>query len=231
MLRIAGLAKNSFVDYPGRIAAVVFAAGCNYDCFFCHNRALIPPDAPEIDGKAVWELLERRRGMLDGVVISGGEPTLQADGLHSFLIRAKSLGYQCKLDTNGSRPAVVAALLERQLLDYVALDIKLPPARYAELGGAAAWQSVSQTLSLLRAGSIPFECRTTFVPQLTIDDIKTMAGAIAPVSRWALQAYRVPALYKPTDRFRVMAAPHTPEDMRRAAEAARACGGEVVIRG
>lgn len=230
MFHLAGLAKNSFVDYPGRITAVVFAAGCNFDCFFCHNRALIS-DAHIIDIEAVWELLERRRGMLDGVVISGGEPTLQPEGLQAFLTRARGLGYLCKLDTNGSRPQVVAGLLERRLLDYVALDIKLPAQRYGELGGGAAWEPVVQTLALLRAAAVPFECRTTFIPQLTIDDIAAMAEAIAPVPRWALQAYRVPAQYKPTDRFRVMAAPHKPEDLLRAAEVMRACGGEVVIRG
>ncbi len=231
MIRLAGLAKNSFVDYPGRIAAVVFAAGCNYDCFFCHNRALIDAGAPPINSDQLWEMLTRRRGLLDAVVVSGGEPTLQGEGLHAFLCRVRALGYLTKLDTNGSRPEVVGALLRDRLLDYVALDIKLPPARYGELGGAAAWQPVARTLELLRTGNVPFECRTTFVPQLTMDDIAEMADAIAPIPCWALQTYRAPALYKPTDRFRVLAAPHGPEDMKRAAEVARACGGEVVVRG
>ncbi len=231
MIKLAGLAKNSFVDYPGRIAAVVFAAGCNYDCFFCHNRALIDAGAPPIDIAQVWEMLQRRRGLLDAVVVSGGEPTLQSDGLRAFLFRVRALGYLIKLDTNGSRPEVVEALLGDRLLDYVALDIKLPPARYGELGGAAAWQPVERTLELLRTDNVPFECRTTFVPQLTMDDIAEMADAIAPIPRWALQTYRVPALYKPTDRFRVLAAPHGPQDMKRAAEAAKGCGGEVVVRG
>lgn len=231
MLKLAGLAKNSFVDYPGRITAVVFAAGCNFDCFFCHNRALISMDAPDIKENAVWELLERRRGMLDGVVVSGGEPTLQPEGLQAFLSRVRGMGYLCKLDTNGSRPEVVAGLLARRLLDYVALDIKLPPQRYGELGGSAAWEPVAHTLALLRAAAVPFECRTTFIPQLSMDDIAAMAAAIAPVPRWALQAYRMPAQYKPTDRFRVMAAPHKPEDLRQAAQVMGACGGEVVARG
>ena len=231
MIKLAGLAKNSFVDYPGRIAAVVFAAGCNYDCFFCHNRALIDANAPPIDSAGVWELLERRRGMLDAVVVSGGEPTLQSDGLKAFLSRVRTMDYLTKLDTNGSRPEVVEALLRDRLLDYVALDIKLPPARYGELGGAAAWQPVERTLELLRAGNVPFECRTTFVPQLTMDDMETMARAIAPIPRWALQTYRAPALYKPTDRFRVLAAPHGPQDMKAAADAAKGCEGAVEIRG
>ncbi len=231
MLKLVGLAKNSFVDYPGRIAAVVFAAGCNYDCFFCHNRALIDAGAAHIDSTVVWEMLARRRGLLDAVVVSGGEPTLQSDGLKAFLSRVRTMDYLTKLDTNGSRPEVVEALLRDRLLDYVALDIKLPPARYGELGGAAAWQPVARTLELLRSNTVPFECRTTFVPQLTMDDIETMSRAIAPIPRWALQTYRAPALYKPTDRFRVLAAPHGPQDMKRAAEVARGCGGEVVVRG
>jgi pyruvate formate lyase activating enzyme len=169
--------------------------------------------------------------MLDGVVITGGEPTLQPEGLLAFLQRARGMGYLCKLDTNGSRPAVVADLLEHHLLDYVALDIKMPPQRYPELGGSAEWEPVARTLMQLRGAGIPFECRTTFIPQLTLGDIAEMAAAIAPVPRWALQAYRLPARYKETDRFRIHAAPHPPEDFRRAAEVMKACGGEVISRG
>jgi pyruvate formate lyase activating enzyme len=102
-MKIAGFTKNSFVDYPGRISSVVFFAGCNYDCFFCHNRSIIGADAAAIEEDPVWEFLSRRRGLLDAVVLTGGEPTLQA-GLQEFLARVKRLGYLCKLDTNGSRP-------------------------------------------------------------------------------------------------------------------------------
>lgn len=229
-MKIAGFTKNSFVDYPGRIASVVFFAGCNYDCFFCHNRGIIGPDAPAVDEEPVWEFLGRRRGLLDAVVFTGGEPTAQS-GLTEFVSRAKRLGYLCKLDTNGSHPHVVGELLGAKLLDYVALDVKAPWDRYRELCGTNADpQKVVDTLALLRDGNVDYECRTTFLPQLSHDDIGRIARAVAPVKRYALQAYRIPSAYKPTDRFRVLAAGHDKEDVRRAMDEAAWCGGEVVLR-
>lgn len=229
-MKIAGFTKNSFVDYPGRIASVVFFAGCNYDCFFCHNRSIIGPDAPALDEEPIWEFLGRRRGLLDAVVLTGGEPTMQA-GLQEFVSRAKRIGYLCKLDTNGSHPEAVRALLEANLLDYVALDVKAPLDRYREYCGPAADPAkVLATLAMLRDGRVDYECRTTFLPQLTHDDVGRIARAVAPVRRYALQAYRIPSVYKPTDRFRVLAAGHDAEDVRRAMDEAAWCGGEVVLR-
>ena len=229
MMKLAGFARNSFVDYPGRIACVVFTAGCNYDCFFCHNRAIIQTDVKTIPIEGVLEFLEKRRGLLDAVVISGGEPTLQ-DGLIEFASKIKQMGYLCKLDTNGSRPQAVKLLLDSGLLDYVALDIKAPQEQYLQYCGDADFNAVLATLAMLRRDSVEYECRTTFLPQLTIEDIGRMAMAIAPVKRYALQAYRIPPVYKPTDRFRVTAAGHSPAEIKLAAEAAKACGGEVILR-
>jgi pyruvate formate lyase activating enzyme len=229
-MKIAGFTKNSFVDYPGRIASVVFFTGCNYDCFFCHNRSIIGPDAPAIDEEPIWEFLGRRRGLLDAVVITGGEPTLQA-GLSGFLTRVKRLGYLCKLDTNGSRPDVVRALLDAGLVDYVALDVKAPWDRYREFCGPSADPAkVLATLAMLRDGKVDYECRTTFLPQITHVDIGRIARGIAPVKRYALQAYRIPPAYKPTDRFRVLAVGHDGEDTRMAIDEAAWCGGEVILR-
>ncbi len=229
-MKLAGFTRNSFVDYPGRIAAVAFLAGCNYDCFFCHNRSIISAGSPEIPEEPVWDFLEKRRGLLDAVVITGGEPTLQPD-LLAFIGRIKAMGYLCKLDTNGSRPDVVRALLQQRLLDYVAMDVKAPWGRYREYcGDGADPAAVFETLALLRAASLPWECRTTFLPQLTVADIEQIALSIQPVRRYALQAYRVPPSYKPTDRFRVLAAGHSTEEIRAAVEAAKVCGGEVLLR-
>lgn len=229
-MRIAGFTRNSFVDYPGRIASVVFLAGCNYDCFFCHNRSIIPTGSPVIPEEPVWDFLIKRQGLLDAVVITGGEPTLQP-GLADFIGRIKSMGYLCKLDTNGSNPAAVRSLLDARLLDYVAVDVKAPWARYPEYcGDGIDPAAVIETLSLLRTCGLPWECRTTFLPQLTVTDIEQIALSIHPVKRYALQAYRVPPNYKPTDRFRVLAAGHSAEEIRAAVEAAKACGGEVILR-
>lgn len=229
-MKIAGFTRNSFVDYPGRIASVVFLAGCNYDCFFCHNRSIISAGSPETPEEPVWDFLTKRQGLLDAVVVTGGEPTLQP-GLMDFIRRIKALGYLCKLDTNGSRPAVVRSLLNENLLNYVALDVKAPWASYREYcGGQADPADVMESILLLRDSAVDWECRTTFLPQLTKQDIELIARSIAPVKRYALQAYRVPPVYKPTDRFRVLALGHGADEIRAAMEAARWCGGEVVLR-
>lgn len=229
-MKLAGFTRNSFVDYPGRIASVIFLAGCNYDCFFCHNRAIISADAPAVEEGPIWDFLEKRQGLLDAVTVTGGEPTMQ-DGLPALLTRIKSMGYLTKLDTNGSRPDAVRALIQAGLIDYAALDIKAPAERYHDFcGPSAQYQKVMETLKFLRSSGIDYECRTTFLPQLTKQDIETMARGIAPVKRYALQAYRAPAVFKPTDRFRVMSAGHSGEEMRAAMEAAAWCGGEVVLR-
>lgn len=228
-MKIAGFTRNSFVDYPGRISSVVFLAGCNYDCFFCHNRNIIGNAAPAVEEGPIWEFLEKRQGLLDAVTVTGGEPTLQ-EGLPAFLKRIKSMGYLVKLDTNGSRPEIVRALLDAKLLDYVALDIKAPWEFYREYCGPSAdFTKVLDTLALLRS-AVDYETRTTFLPQLTSQDIEKIAKSIFPVKRYALQAYRVPATFKPTDRFRVMATGHGSEATRRAMDAAALCGGEVILR-
>lgn len=229
-MKIAGLEKNSFVDYPGHMAAVVFAPGCNYDCFFCHNRPLLYDDAPLIPIGEVMFFLQKRAGTLEGVVVTGGEPTLQPD-LGDFIRDVRRLGYLVKLDTNGSRPEAVGKLLAGGMLDYVAMDYKAPFDRYPELCGPGAdHRAVRATLELLRAAGAAYELRTTFIPQLSVDDIRLMAEAASPLPRYALQAYRPPGVYKKEDRFRVRAAPHTPADLRAAAQAAAPYAERVVVR-
>ncbi len=229
-MKIAGFTRNSFVDYPGRITSVIFLAGCNYDCFFCHNRAIIGADAPAVEEGPMWDFLEKRQGLLDAVTVTGGEPTLQ-DELPALLERVRSMGYLTKLDTNGSQPEAVRALVEGGLADYVALDVKAPAEQYREYCGPSAnFQKVMETLKCLRTSGVDYECRTTFLPQMTRHDIEKIARSIAPVKRFALQAYRVPPVFKPTDRFRVMAAGHSGDEMRAAVDAAAWCGGEVVLR-
>lgn len=174
-MRIAGLEKFSTVDFPGSLSAVVFAAGCNYRCFYCHNRHILnePPLLPEAEVSA---FLEKRAGLLDGVVFSGGEPTLQSD-LPEWLRRVRALGYRTKLDTNGSRPETLRALLAEGLLDYVAMDYKAALDGYRPLCGADA-AGVAESLALLRDSGIPYELRTTLVPQLTEAKLRRMAAAV-----------------------------------------------------
>lgn len=190
-MRIGGFVPVSLNDFPGRIAAVVFTQGCNWRCPWCHNPALVHPErftAP-LDEGAVLARLAARRSRLDGVVVSGGEPTLQPD-LAGFFARVKALGFATKLDTNGSRPQVVRALLEARLLDYVAMDLKAPWNHYEVAAGVAVHTaSLQETIALLRAGGIDHELRTTRWPGLTPQDEGALA-AIAAGSRHVWQEFR-----------------------------------------
>ena len=129
-MNIAGFQKSSFVDFPGIISCVVFTPGCNMKCGYCHNKHILGGDAPKVDALMVMDYLNKRKGMLKGVVVSGGEPTLQPD-LEAFVASVKALGYMVKLDTNGTNPEVVKSLCEKGYIDYVAMDIKANIEKYS----------------------------------------------------------------------------------------------------
>lgn len=195
--------KSSLVDYPGKVACVLFTPGCNYDCFYCHNRILIDGSHDIIDPDYVKGFLEKRAGMLDGVVISGGEPTLQAD-LISFIRTVKGLGYLVKLDTNGSNPRVVRKLLFEGLCDYYAVDYKATAARYEEICGKGAdAAAVLETIRTLLDYQADFEVRTTVIPQLSADDMLCMAAELPQVPRYVLNRYRKPEKYLACDKERI----------------------------
>jgi pyruvate formate lyase activating enzyme len=165
---IAGLQKMTLLDYPGKVACTVFLQGCNYACPFCHNTQLLPFEAePFMEEDALIAFLEKRKGILDGVCITGGEPTMYS-GLEALLRRIKALGYAVKLDTNGSNPAVLRHLAEEKLLDYVAMDVKNSPSRYGQTVGVPGLRlaPVEESLRFLIDGSLPYELRTTLVQQL-----------------------------------------------------------------
>jgi pyruvate formate lyase activating enzyme len=193
-MNIGGFVPCSLSDFPGRVAAVVFTQGCNWRCPWCHNPALVYPDrfTPPLPEADILARLAARRGQLDGVVVSGGEPTLQPD-LAEFLGRVRALGFATKLDTNGSRPDVVRSLLAAPLLDFVALDLKAPWTRYAAAaGGTVDAAAVGETLALLRASGVGHQLRTTRWPGLTADGEREIA-AIAAGSPHVWQEYRAPA--------------------------------------
>ncbi len=223
-MRIAGLEKFSTVDFPGSLAAVVFAAGCNYRCFYCHNRRILG-DPPLLSEAEVLAFLKKRAGLLDGVVFSGGEPTLQED-LPEWLARVRALGYKTKLDTNGSRPEMLRALLAEGLLDYVAMDYKAPLEGYAPLCGADS-ACVPQSLALLRASQVPYELRTTLVPQLTETKLREMAAAVPADAPWFLQLYRP----QPGDEAHLTGlVPYTPGEIEALAEQLRRVRPKVKAR-
>lgn len=206
-MNIAGLLKTATIDFPRRLAAVIFTAGCNYDCGFCHNRDLLTT-REYVDNAEVMRFLEKRAVLLDGIVISGGEPTLQKD-LVEFAGTLKELGYDVKLDTNGSNPQAVEALLDGGLVDYVAMDYKAPLARYPEICGTGA-DGFRETLELLRESDAQWELRTTVIPEISEAELREMAEAVPALPLYALQLYRPVRI----EKLRV----YTPQDIVRMAE-------------
>ena len=165
---ICGLQKMTLLDFPGKIACTVFLGGCNFRCPFCHNSELFTGKQEMLmEDEAFFAFLRKRQGLLDGVCVSGGEPTLYKD-LPEFLSGIKALGFQVKLDTNGSRPEVLRELLQKNLVDYVAMDVKNSPAMYAQTVGVEKLDlaPIEESLRLLLTGTTPYELRTTLVSQL-----------------------------------------------------------------
>lgn len=194
-MKIGSYQKSSRTEYPGKTAAVVFTQGCNWRCPFCHNRALVVPARfqPPIPVEQVLSYLRDARGGIDAVVITGGEPTLQP-GLLGFLRAIRSYGLAIKLDTNGSRPTVLANLFNEGLLDYVAMDLKGPISTYARFTGCSVETGmVELSLELVRTSGVPYELRTTLVGGLhTTEDINELAPLIRGAKRYVVQSYRPP---------------------------------------
>lgn len=159
---INGIQKLTLLDYPGKCACTVFLAGCNLRCPFCHNASLVLGGAPTAMGsEEFFAFLKKRRGLLDGVCVTGGEPTLRKD-LPEFLTKIRELGYLVKLDTNGSNPEMLRRLIEEKKVDYVAMDIKNCPDRYAQTcGGIDILPQVQESLSILKENHVEYELRTT----------------------------------------------------------------------
>ena len=177
---ICGLQKMTLLDYPGKIACTVFLGGCNFRCPFCHNSELFMGKPQKLmEDEEFFAFLKTRKGLLDGVCVSGGEPTLYKD-LPAFMKKIKEMGFLVKLDTNGYRPEVVKELMEKRLVDYIAMDVKNSPARYAQTAGLETLDlaKIEESLRLLIGGSVPYELRTTLVRQLHDE------GSIQEMGRW-----------------------------------------------
>lgn len=195
-LLIGGIEPCSLVDFPGRLAAVVFCHGCQLRCGYCHNPDLVTTACRRpIPVEALWSLLERRRGQLGGVVLSGGEPTLQVD-LEACLARCGELGYARKLDTNGLRPRRLARLLAAGLVDYVALDLKDLPEAYVRLApaggdGAQLARRIRASIAALLTAGVDHEVRTTVcAPGHDRPRLRAMADELRGIRRWMLQPFR-----------------------------------------
>lgn len=191
-MRIAGIVRQSLVDYPGKIAAAVFTQGCNMNCVFCHNRCLVGQNEnnPLQRQDEFFSFLASRKRFLDGVVVSGGEPTLQPN-LESFTEKVKDMGYLVKLDTNGTRPWVIKKLIDKNLVDYIAMDVKAPMKKYREICRSKVdEQAILDSMSVIRESGVDYEFRTTFCPQLNDSDIREIGELIAGAKKYVLQQYR-----------------------------------------
>lgn len=224
--------RSSLIDFPDRIATVVFTGGCNFRCPMCHNVDLVlrPGSLERIDPEQIWSYLSRRVGIITGIVITGGEPTLQHD-LPAFCRRARSAGVAVKFDTNGYRPEVLESLLDEGLLDYVAMDVKAPPGKYRLLTGCEdiAIERIERSLMLLRSSDISYELRTTVVPGLLeADDLLALAEWIFGAKRYVLQQFRGSRTLDPQLATLV---PYSSTKLSEMADAVRRWIPEVVIRG
>lgn len=190
---IHGLQKTSLLDFPGRVCATIFLGGCNFRCPFCHNMNLVlnPQNEPVISEEELMKFLTARQGILDGVCITGGEPTLHKD-LPDLVRKIRALGYSIKLDTNGSNPRLLKELVEDGLLDYVAMDIKSAPGRYARVCGLDVmdFTEIHESIRFLLSGFVPYEFRTTVVnPYHTPEVMEEIGRLIQGADRYFLQSF------------------------------------------
>ncbi len=197
---IGGLQKLTLIDYPGHLACTVFLTGCNFRCPFCYSSELVLPEKialqPRLAMSDFFNFLKQRKGQLDGVVVCGGEPTINPE-LPDFCRQIKKMDYKLKLDTNGSNPAMLEELLKKKLLDYVAMDIKAPREKYSQVigfNGASALyllDNIQKSIDLLKKELVDYEFRTTFVPGLhSKEDVVAIVNWLKPAKRFYLQNFR-----------------------------------------
>jgi pyruvate formate lyase activating enzyme len=228
---IGGLQKTSLIDFPGKVTCVCFIAGCNFRCPYCHN-----PDLIEQPGKAFLEerdffaFIKERQGFLDGVVISGGEPTLQND-LPAFANRIKREGYAVKLDTNGSHPHKVQELMAKGLVDYVAMDIKTDPSSYPRfMKKGIDPECIRSSIKLIMASGIPYEFRTTCVrPIVAAETVETISRLIEGCSLYVLQKFS-PVRVLEADFFKNRKAGYDQEEMMQLQSIAESWVGKCIVR-
>ncbi|MGB9874425.1 MAG: anaerobic ribonucleoside-triphosphate reductase activating protein, partial [Hydrogenobacter sp.] len=184
--------KFTLIDYPGKLACIVFTQGCNFRCPYCYNPDLVLPERfkETLGEEEVLSFLEKRVGLLEGVVITGGEPTINV-GLKDFIKKVKDLSFLVKLDTNGSMPQVLEELIKEGLVDYIAMDIKAPPEKYADVVGARVnLKDIDRSVRLIMSSGVDYEFRTTVVKdQLSVQDIVSIAEWIRSAKRYYLQKF------------------------------------------
>ena len=190
-----GLQKTTLVDYPGKVAATVFTVGCNFRCPYCHNPELVLPDLikkqPQISEEEIINFLSERQGLLEGLCVTGGEPTLHQD-LINFLEKVKALGYSIKLDSNGSQPQVLKEIFHKKLIDYIAMDVKTIPQKYHLVTlNQVSTENILESINLIKESGIDYEFRTTVAPEIvTKEDIFQIVELIKPARAYFLQPFK-----------------------------------------
>lgn len=190
-MKIGGFQKSSLLDYPGKIAAIIFTQGCNFRCGYCHNPELLAnTSASSFDEVSVLKFLQSRQGLLDGIVVSGGEPCLQND-IVDFIQKIKSLGFYVKLDTNGAFPDVLEELLKRKLVDYIAMDIKAALEKYdTVISSKIDTKKIQKSIEMIKNSGVEYEFRTTVIKsQMSDDDFEQISKIICDAKRYYLQKF------------------------------------------
>lgn len=210
-LTLMGIQKLTLLDYPGKVACTVFAGGCNFRCPFCHNAELVLSADYELPREEFFSFLKKRTGVLDGVCVSGGEP-LMYDGIEDFIAEVKAMGFAVKVDTNGSFPQRLKSLVEKNLVDYVAMDIKNSTEKYSMTAGAPNLDlsKIEESIDFLMSGKIPYEFRTTVVKEFhDRSDFEKIGNRLKGAERYFLQGF--------IDSGRILGKnlhAHTPEEMK-----------------
>lgn len=190
---ISGLQKTTLIDYPGKIAAIVFTRGCNFRCAYCHNPELVDAEKyyPEISEQEIMDFLDKRRGVLEGIVITGGEPLIHSD-IKSFITKAKNLDYAVKLDTNGMNPELLQELIDEKLIDYIAMDIKHHLEKYSEVTPTDPNISkIQKSINIIMNSGLDYEFRTTVLPKLfNKQDFEEIGQLIKGAKIYYLQQFR-----------------------------------------
>jgi pyruvate formate lyase activating enzyme len=231
-LGFKGIQKTTLVDFPGEVACTLFLPGCNFRCPYCYNPDLVldRETGVRLSEAEALEFLEARRPFLDGVCISGGEPLLHGPALAGFLRAAKALGYQVKLDTNGSHPSALRQLLDEHLVDYVAMDIKAPLEQYEQVARRpVARQAIQASAELIRGCGRDYEFRTTVFQALALDDFDRIGRWLSGSRRYCLQPVRTDMRLLDAT-FAARHQPPTPEDLQRIAQRLRPYVEQIIIR-
>ena len=232
-MHIGGLLKNSTIDYPGKLSCGIFLSGCNFDCPYCHNPQLArgcSQQTSDFDLDSVYRFIETRRGFLDGVVISGGEPTLQAD-LYDLCRNIKEMGYPVKLDTNGSRPRVIKRLIDEDLIDYIAMDLKTDPVKYATyIQSNCNIDAIFSSIEMIMNSAVAYEFRTTCVkPIVTAQSIENISRLIQGAEVYVLQRFHKSEMLHP-EFFNEIEYEYSDDEMLRLKAVAETWVRQVIVR-